>query len=93
MPIQASWHPSAEQLADVHLAPAKMHSAEGRAFLAEITLKYCCGSARQAEHRSGWGRGWERNAREKEKDEARVLRAAAPCSAGEAAHSYGRGRK
>ncbi|WP_328985910.1 hypothetical protein [Thiorhodovibrio winogradskyi] len=33
-----------------------MHGCERRAFVAEMTLKYCAGSARKAESLFGWGR-------------------------------------
>ena len=46
----------AEQIADIRLATSNMHGAERRAFVAEMTLKYCGGSARQAEAVFGWGR-------------------------------------
>lgn len=38
------------------LAAMKMHGAERRAFLAEVTLKYCQGNTRKAETLFGWGR-------------------------------------
>lgn len=47
---------SREQLSDIHLATSKMHGAERRAFQAELTLKYCNGSARNAETHFGWNR-------------------------------------
>lgn len=47
---------SREQLADIHLATTKMHGSERRAFQAEMTLKYCNGSARNAETHFGWNR-------------------------------------
>ena len=40
----------------MRLALSKMHGAERRSFAAEMTLKYCGGSARQAEEVFGWGR-------------------------------------
>jgi hypothetical protein len=50
----------AEQLPfDVDLlrsAARKMHGAERRAFLAEVTLTYCEGNSRKAEQLFGWGR-------------------------------------
>ena len=45
-----------DQLSDIHLATSKMHGAERRAFQAEMTLKYCNGSARNAETHFGWNR-------------------------------------
>jgi len=56
MPIQASLQPTAEQIADLRFAASKMHGAERRAFVAEMALKYCGGSARKAEEVFGWGR-------------------------------------
>lgn len=44
------------QIEDLRLAAAKMHEVERRSFQAEIALKYCGGSARQAETIFGWGR-------------------------------------
>jgi len=56
MPKQATVSLSAEQIEDIRLAASKMHGAERRAFVAEMTLKYCSGRARQAEELFGWGR-------------------------------------
>jgi len=47
---------SASQIQDLRLAAAKMTGAARRAFQAEMTLKYCHGSARFAETRLGWSR-------------------------------------
>jgi hypothetical protein len=47
---------SASQIRDLRLAAAKMMGAARRAFQAEMTLKYCHGSARFAETRLGWSR-------------------------------------
>jgi hypothetical protein len=47
---------SASQIQDLRLAAAKMTGAARRAFQAEMTLKYCHGSARVAETRLGWSR-------------------------------------
>jgi DDE family transposase len=44
------------QIHDLRLAAAKMTGAARRAFQAEMTLKYCHGSARFAETRLGWSR-------------------------------------
>jgi hypothetical protein len=44
------------QIDDLRLAASKMTGAERRAFLAEMALKYCDGSARLAETVFGWGR-------------------------------------
>jgi hypothetical protein len=44
------------QIHDLRLAAAKMTGAARRAFQAEMTLKYCHGSARLAETRLGWSR-------------------------------------
>jgi Rhodopirellula transposase DDE domain len=49
-PLQAS------QIADLRLAAAQMTGAARRAFQAEMTLKYCHGSARLAETLLGWNR-------------------------------------
>lgn len=48
--------PTPDQIADARLALSKMHGAERRSFAAEMTIKYCDGSARQAERIFGWGR-------------------------------------
>jgi DDE family transposase len=48
---------SASQRADLRLAAARMTGAARRAFQAEMTLKYCHGSARFAETVLGWSRG------------------------------------
>lgn len=44
------------QIDDLKLASSYMTGAERRAFQAQIVLKYCAGSARQAERVFGWGR-------------------------------------
>lgn len=44
------------QIDDLKLASSYMTAAERRAFQAQIVLKYCAGSARQAERVFGWGR-------------------------------------
>ena len=44
------------QIQDLRLAASKMTGAARRAFQAEITLKYCRGSARLAEMILGWSR-------------------------------------
>jgi hypothetical protein len=41
---------------DLKLAASKMTGAERRSFHAEMTVKYCGGSARRAESLFGWGR-------------------------------------
>ena len=46
----------ASHLADLKLAASKMLGAERRAFQAAMALKYCAGSARQAEVVFGWSR-------------------------------------
>jgi hypothetical protein len=51
---QPSLKPS--QIQDLRLAAAKMTGAARRAFQAEMTLKYCRGSARLAETILGWSR-------------------------------------
>ena len=47
---------SSSQIQDLRSAAAKMTGAARRAFQAEITLKYCHGSARFAETLLGWSR-------------------------------------
>ena len=47
---------SASQRQDLRLAAAQMMGAARRAFQAEMTLKYCHGSARFAETLLGWSR-------------------------------------
>src|SRR5512134_3733456 len=47
---------SASQIDDLRLAASKMTGATRRAFQAEMTLKYCHGSARLAETIVGWSR-------------------------------------
>lgn len=47
---------SLSQIEDLRLAASKMRGAERRSFQAEMTLKYCDGSARLAERVLGWGR-------------------------------------
>ena len=44
------------QVEDLRLAASKMTGASRRAFQAQMTLKYCQGSARKAERLFGWGR-------------------------------------
>lgn len=56
------WEPLAQpsltpsQIQDLRLAASKMTGAARRAFQAEMTLKYCRGSARLAETILGWSR-------------------------------------
>jgi len=47
---------SPSQIEDLRLAASKMHGAERRSFLSEMTLKYCEGRPRLAETIFGWGR-------------------------------------
>lgn len=47
---------SESQIEDLRLASSQLTGAKRRAFQAEMTLKYCDGSARQAESRFGWSR-------------------------------------
>jgi len=47
---------SSSQIEDLRLAAAQMTGAARRAFQAEMTLKYCHGSARLAETLLGWSR-------------------------------------
>ena len=47
---------SAPQREDLRLAASQLTGAKRRAFVAEMTLKYCNGHARQAETVFGWGR-------------------------------------
>jgi hypothetical protein len=56
VPSQVSPQPTDEQIAELRFAASKMHGPERRAFVAEIALKYCNGSARQTEQVFGWGR-------------------------------------
>jgi len=44
------------QVEDLRLASSKMYGTERRNFQAEMTIKYCEGSARIAERKFGWGR-------------------------------------
>jgi hypothetical protein len=53
---QAEMRLSASQIADLCLAASKLRGVERRSFQAEMTLKYCKGSARMAERVFGWGR-------------------------------------
>jgi hypothetical protein len=46
----------AAQIEDLKLASSKMSGAQRRSFQAAMTLKYCRGSARQAERTFGWNR-------------------------------------
>jgi hypothetical protein len=46
----------AAQIEDLKLASSKMSGAQRRSFQAAMTLKYCRGSARQAERVFGWNR-------------------------------------
>jgi hypothetical protein len=48
--------PDVGHLDDIKLAASKLLGAERRAFQAEMTLKYCSGSPRQAEVVFGWSR-------------------------------------
>jgi hypothetical protein len=50
MPLNAS------QIEDLKLASSKMSGVDRRSFQAAMTLKYCRGSARQAERVLGWNR-------------------------------------
>lgn len=45
-----------DHVEDIRSATAKMHGAERREFIAEITLKYCEGKTRKAETIFGWNR-------------------------------------
>jgi len=47
---------SASQIEDLRFAAAQMRGAARRAFQAEMTLRYCHGSARFAETVLGWSR-------------------------------------
>ena len=47
---------SEAQIADLRLAASYLTGVKRRAFQAEMTLKYCDGSARQAESTFGWNR-------------------------------------
>ena len=54
--INSSQFLTDSQIEDLRLAASKMHGAERRSFLAEMTVKYCEGRARLAETVFGWGR-------------------------------------
>ena len=45
-----------DQIEDLRLAASRLKGAERRAFMAEMSLKYCEGRARLAEGVFGWGR-------------------------------------
>lgn len=47
---------SLSQIEDLRLASSKLTGATRRAFQAEMSLKYCGGSARQTETQFGWSR-------------------------------------
>lgn len=47
---------SESQVEDLCMAASQLTGVKRRAFQAEMTLKYCKGSARQAESRFGWSR-------------------------------------
>jgi hypothetical protein len=47
---------SLSQIEDLRLAARKLRGVERRSFQAQMTLKYCQGSARIAERVFGWGR-------------------------------------
>ena len=47
---------SESQLEDIRLAASDLTGVKRRAFQAEMALKYCNGSARQAESEFGWNR-------------------------------------
>jgi len=47
---------SQEHIADIRLAASRMTGARRRSFMADMTMKYCRGSARQAETIFGWSR-------------------------------------
>ena len=48
--------PSEEQIADIRLASSKLTASARRNFQAEMTVKYCGGSARRAARMFGWDR-------------------------------------
>jgi len=56
MALPSNVLPTCEHIADIRFAASKMHGCERRAFVAEMTLKYCAGRARNAESLFGWGR-------------------------------------
>lgn len=55
-PLEESPDLSESQIEDLRLAATHLTGAKRRAFQAEMTLKYCQGSARQAESQFGWSR-------------------------------------
>jgi transposase len=48
--------PTQSQIEDLQFASSKMYGKERRSFIAEMSLKYCNGSARKTETLFGWGR-------------------------------------
>ena len=54
--IEISASLSNSQIEDLRLASSQLTGAKRRVFQAEMTLKYCNGSARQAESRFSWSR-------------------------------------
>jgi hypothetical protein len=56
IPISTIFLMTESHIEDIRLAASKLHGAKRRAFQADMTLKYCEGSARQAESIFGWGR-------------------------------------
>jgi len=56
MPVISESSLTPDHIGDLRLAASKMRGAERRAFIAEMTLKYCNGNKRKAEVVFGWGR-------------------------------------
>lgn len=56
MPVISESSLTPDHIGDLRPAASEMRGAERRAFIAEMTLKYCNGNKRKAEVVSGWGR-------------------------------------
>ena len=56
IPISTLFLLTESHVEDIRLAASKMYGAERRAFQADMAIKYCQGSPRQAETVFGWGR-------------------------------------
>ena len=56
LPLDSSQAHESPNIEDLKLAASKMQQVKRRLFQAEMTLKYCGGSARKAEAMFGWGR-------------------------------------
>lgn len=56
LPLDSNQNQEFPNIEDLKLAASKMQHVKRRLFQAEMTLKYCGGSARKAEAMFGWGR-------------------------------------